>query len=298
MKQAIWEQSPGSLVAWLLANTQARPIDVWTITLLNGTVLRYTSGDAPITINGITWLLGPGMQRTRVRQSIGVSVDTCTLTVHANDTVLVNGTPILQAMTRGAFNGATVLLGRAFLDDAGTCQGLAPGFYGRFGGVKAGRSSATVEVRSHAELLDVQIPTEVYQPACRNTVFDAQCGLAAAAWTVAGTTNAAGDATRRVITSNSAAVVAVATGWADLGQLTMTSGLNAGVSRTVRMHTLNSGLATITAQTGFPYPIDAAASFSLRAGCNKVKDGDCTAKFGNVPRFRGEPYVPEPETVT
>ena len=298
MKAPLWEPSAGALVAWLNANTQAMPIDVYTITLASGTVLLYSAGDAAITVNGTTWVLGPGLQRDKVRQSIGVSVDALAVTLLADASVLVGAVPILQALAAGAFNGATLALDRVFLDSTGAAQGQVPVFYGRIGSIKASRSEARIEVRSFAELLDVMVPGEVYQPGCRNTVFDSQCGLVPATFTVAGVTSAAGDATRRIITSTSAAVIAKATGFADLGVLTFTSGLNTGVSRTVRTHVLAAGTATVTVLYGFPFAIAAADAFTLRAGCNKSKDGDCTGKFANTAKFRGEPYIPPPETIT
>lgn len=298
MKRPTWEPAEGALVLWLNANRQATPVDLWTITLLGGTVLRYSGGDAPITVAGLTWGLGPGLQRGRRKQTVGVSVDTLSLKLLADNAVLVAGTPILQALAKGVFAGATVKLERAFLDDAGACRGVVPDFYGRIGAFSGGRSGATVEVRSHAELLDVMIPGDVYQPGCRNTVFDPQCGLAAGSFTVAGVASTAGDATRRVVASVSAAVVAKPSAWADLGVLTFTSGLNAGDSRTVRSHALAAGTATIVAVYPFPFAIAPGDSFTLRAGCNKSKDGDCGTKFSNLARFRGEPYIPAPETVT
>lgn len=298
MKKPIWEPAQGALVAWLNANRQALPVDLWIITLLGGTVLRYSGGDIPVTVSGTTWALGPGIRRGRRQQRIGVSVDTLSLTVIADDDVLVGSVPILQALAKGVFTGATVALHRAFLDLAGQCQGVVPDFYGRVGAVRAGRSQASVEVRSHAELLDVMIPGDVYQPGCRNTLFDARCGLAASSYTVSGVCAAAGDATRRTITSTSAAIIAKPTAWADLGVLTFTSGLNAGISRTVRAHTLAAGTATVTAVYPFPFAIAGGDAFTLRAGCNKVKDGDCVTKFNNLAHFRGEPFIPAPETVT
>lgn len=298
MKTPSWEPSPGALVAWLNANRQARPVDLWTITLPGGAVLRYSGADVPVTVDGTTWVLGPGIQRGQRMQTIGTSVDTLSLTVLADASVLVGAVPILQALAKGLLTGATLALERAFLDDTDTCQGVVPDFYGRVGACKTGRSSATLEVRSHSELLDVMIPSDVYQPGCRNTVFDAACGLAAGDYTVAGVTAAAGDSTRRIITSTSAAVVAKATAWGDLGVLTFTDGLNAGVSRTVRAHVLATGTATLTVVYPFPLAIASGAAFTLRAGCNKVGAGDCTTKFSNLVHFRGEPYVPAPETVT
>lgn len=298
MKQPVWEPSPGALVAWLNANREARPVDLWTFTLVGGaTVLRYSGGSVPVPVQANTWALGPGITRSRVRQSVGTAVDDLTGRLIADASVLVNGTPILQAMAKGVFDNATVRLDRAFLDANLQNKGVVPVFYGRMGAIDVGASGADFEVRSHAELLDVMIPTEVYQPGCRNTLFDAQCGLAASAFTVSGSTSAAGDSTRRVVTSTSAAVTAKPAAWADMGVLTFTSGANVGVARTVRTHTLAAGVATITAAFGWPFAIEAGATFTLRAGCNKVKDGDCTVKFANVARFRGEPYVPAPETV-
>ena len=226
MKKPLWEPTEGALVAWLNANRQALPVDLWTITLIGGTVLRYSSADVPVTLLGHTWALGPGIQRGRRQQRIGVAVDTLSLTIYADDTVLVGSVPMLQALAKGLFTGATVALSRAFLDLAGVCKGVVPDFFGRVGTVRAGRSQASVDVRSHAELLDVMIPADVYQPGCRNTLFDAQCGLSAAAYTVAGTASAAGETTRRTITSVSAAVLAKPTAWADLGVLAFTTGAN------------------------------------------------------------------------
>lgn len=326
MKQPSWEPYAGALVAWLLVHKEARPVDLWTITLVDGTVLRYSSADWACTVNGTTWTPGPGILRDKVRQNVGVSVDSMQLTIFDDGSTLVGGVPLLQAIARRVMDGATVALERAFFEDAAdvtwvtgmgevahwvagvtpatwssagpNCRGVVPVFYGRWGGARLTRSSARVEVRSHAELLDVMVPGDVYQPGCRNTVFDPQCTLSAAAFTVAGTTSAAGDITQRTVTSTSAAVIAKPTAWADLGVLAFTSGANAGLGRTVRTHVLAAGTATATVVSPFPYPIASGDAFTLRAGCDKRQTGDCTTKFANVVHFRGEPYIPAPESIT
>jgi uncharacterized phage protein (TIGR02218 family) len=298
MKTPIWEPSAGALAAWLFANRQARPVDLWTITLATGQVLRYSGADIPITIAalGLTWSLGPGLQRSRVTQTIGVAVDTMTVDLYANSTVLVAGRPILEALAKRVFEGATVALWRGFCDDAGAVQGVVGVFYGRVGAVKTYRTQARIEVRSHAELLDVQVPSEVYQPGCKNRLGDTLCGVSLAALAVSGTASAAGEATRRIVTSTTAAVVAKAAGWAALGELTFTSGANAGISRTVRSHTVSGGTATITGIYGWPYPIAAGDAFTLKPGCAKTEAACAT--FGNLGRFRGEPYIPAAATIT
>jgi len=296
MKTPIWEPSPGHLVAWLLANTTAKPIDLWTITLQDGTILRYSGTDVAVTVNGDTWALGPKFRRTRTTQRMGVSVDTMAVTVVATDANTLNGVPILRAIAQDAFRGARVAVMWCFLDAANEPQGVVGGFSGKAGDVpSASRYQVNFNVRSWASLLDVMVPGDVYQPGCRNRLFDGRCTLSEAAYTVAGTV-ASATSDRREITSTSAAVIAKPTGWAVLGTLQFTSGANAGNSRPVRIHTSISGTATVQAIYPFPLPIAAGNTFQLIAGCDKTK-ATCTTKFSNLAHFRGETFIPPPESI-
>ena len=296
MKTPSWEPYAGALLAWLQGNTLARPRDLWTITLVNGTVLQWSGAGVRVALPIGIWELGPAIARSRISQTVGVSVDTLTITLGANSSVQVGGRPLLAALAAGVFDNARVALQRAFFDSADACKGVVPVFAGRIGAVRPSRAGATLEARSLAELLDVPVPSDVFQAGCRNTLFDAQCGLTASAWTVAGAV-ASADATRRILTSSSAAIIAKPTAWADMGVCTFTSGANSGISRMVRTHTLSGSVATLTAVAPWPYAIAAADAFTLRAGCNKVKAGDCAAKFSNTARFRGEPFIPAAETI-
>lgn len=296
MKTPIWELSPGHLVQWLLANLSTKPIDLWTIRLLDGTVLRYSGADVAITINGDTYGLGPKFKRSRTTQRMGVSVDNMTVDVVATDAITFNGQPFLRALAQGAFKGARISVAWCFLNPRNEPQGLVGGFSGRFGDVpKATRHAATFTVRSLASLLDVMVPGDVYQPGCKNRLFDGRCGLAEATYTVTGTT-ASATPDRRTITSTSAAVIAKPSTWADLGTLRFTSGPNAGISRPVRLHTVSAGTATVTAIYPFPFAPVAGNTFELVAGCDKTETM-CDTKFANRARFRGEKFVPPPESV-
>lgn len=297
MKTPLWEPTPGSLVAWLLVNTKARPIDLWTITQKDGTVYRYTGGDVPITVNGTTWVLGPHLQRSAISQRMGVSIDTLKVTVTARDNQTINGVPFLRAVASGALFGAQIALTRVFVDMGGVSRGMVGVFKGNVGDVPtATRLQAQMTVRSFLDVLNVMIPGDIFQAGCRNRLFDARCKLNQATYTVTGVLSSDMDTTRRVITSTSAAVIAKPTNWATLGTLTITSGPNAGFSRPVRLHTLGSGTATITATYPFPFQSLTGQTFSLTAGCDKTLN-TCTVKFANKPNFRGEPFIPPPETI-
>jgi hypothetical protein len=82
----------------------------------------------------------------------------------------------MQAVGAGAFDGAK-REARARIHEPELCvQGTIILFAGRVGEVQTERGHATIEVLSHTELLDVMIPSGVYQPSCRNTLFDPNCG--------------------------------------------------------------------------------------------------------------------------
>lgn len=297
MKTPLWEPTPGSLVAWLLVNTKARPTDLWTITRKDGTVYRYTGGDAVVTVNGETWDLGPYFRRNALSIRVGVNIDTLKVTILARPNQTIAGVPFLLAVASGALLGAQVDLKRVFTDTAGVARGMIGVFKGNMGDVSnATRHSVSVTVRSFLDGLNVMVPGDVFQAGCRNRLFDARCKLSQASYTVTGVLSADMDTTKRTLTSVSAAVTAKPSGWGTLGTLTFTTGPNSGVSRPVRVHTLGSGTATVTAVYPFPFQALTGNAFTLTAGCDKTKD-TCTTKFGNLPNFRGEPFIPPPETV-
>lgn len=297
MKTPIYEESPGSLQAWLLANKDAAPVDLWTITLESGQVLRFTSGDVAVNFSGNTYSMGPIIERGDTKMRAGVAVDTLSMTVTPRDSDMVGSVPMMQAITAGLFDGAEVALWRVFMDLGGVVRGVLPEFLGRVGDIRTGHLKASLQVRSWLELLNVSVPGHVYQPGCRRTLYMPQCGVNRDAFTVSGVLSASADATKRIHTSTSAAVIAKPSGWGSLGGIRFTSGANAGVYRPVRIHSLSAGTATITAQFGFPFQAQAGDSFVMYAGCDRRKT-TCGSKFNNLPRFSAEPYIPAPETVT
>ena len=162
-------------------------------------------------------------------------------------------------------------------------------FSGRVGPSGSNRYDAQLTVNSDIELLNVMVPRNVYQPGCNNTLFDAACGLAKSAFAASATASGATDATLTTFaTSTTLAASYYAQGWA-VGA----TGANAGVARTIKANGANS-LQTIRPWAA---PVAAGDTFTLYPGCDK-KQATCSAKFANLARFRGQPYVPAPETVT
>lgn len=155
--------------------------DLFTFTLINGNVLRWTDYDGDVTLSGNTWLHDqPIMQRSRIKWSHGTDVDTLELDVADPGNFTVGGTNLtmLQALALRYFDGATVELDRVFMSPGGTWQGPMNLFTGQVGEItQLGRLRARLTVNSRFELLSVSAPLRVIQPSCRWTLFDAGCTL-------------------------------------------------------------------------------------------------------------------------
>ena len=91
-----------------------------TITLADGTVLRYTTGERDITLSGNTFSAsGPLPIVGSIGWKIGVEVDTVKLQLWALLTNLVESQAILAAIIQGLFDNALVLVQRVFMPTYG-----------------------------------------------------------------------------------------------------------------------------------------------------------------------------------
>lgn len=265
--------------------------DLYTFTLVDGTVLRYTSADIDVATGGNTFdHTGPLIKRSRTRVSIGISVDQLDLDISATDGILLAGLPWLQAISNGALDGAEVDLARAFAASpedalAGTIAGTVSLFSGRVSDTTTDSLTARVVVRSWLELLNTPLPRNLYQPPCGNTLYDTGCGVSRAAF--AAFSAVASGSTRQSLNC----ALGNAAGYFDIGEIVMTSGQNLGVIRTVKTYT--PGVVTLA----YPLPKEVAVgdAFTIYPGCD-LRETTCDGRFGNKARFRGTPYVPVPET--
>lgn len=276
-----------ALVSLLSGNTQIFMADLITITPIQGSVVRVTSADMDL-INANSAYAGDDGQtyvsnsiqftRSKIKTVVGVQVDELDITFFGDSTTLVGGVPFLQAAIGSYFDGAQVKVLRAFMSAFGTVVGSLVQFIGIVAKVDVGRTQAVVTVQSNLQLLNIQMPKNVLQPNCINTLYQAPCSLTRTA--VASTANAG--STGLTITCN----LAQANGYFDLGYITFTGGANNGVSRTVKQYTVGS----FTMMSPFPNAPATSDPFNAFHGCDKTLAA-CTA-YGNQARFRGMPFIP------
>lgn len=295
MLTASWESSAGALLALLNGDGKELVMcELYTITLLGGQTLRYTDSDVAKTIGARTFALGPILSRGRIKRSVGISVDTLTVKLSASAAVTVNSTPMIKFIALGGFTNARIQLERLYAGADGVPVGAVVKFTGRVAEIGGGRHEKTLELSSDTELLDVMVPRDVYQPGCKNTLFDGSCRVNRATFTFAGTATSATDVGRTTFSHG----LGQAAGYFDLGSVKFTSGLNVGISRTVKRHPSGQFIVAYP----WPFAVAIGDTFSAEAGCNKSNsDANGCPKFyssANVIKFfRGEPWIPAPETV-
>lgn len=271
--------------ALLQSNRALFMVELFTLTLQGGTVIRWACSDLEVKFGATTWAPGPLIERGKISNSVGIVVTSCDVTLHANDVITVLGVPLLQAARRGVLDGASMLIEKGFAAEPGaTLVGTVHLFEGKVGDIEVNSTTARLAVKHFIEVLDTQVPVDVYQATCLHTLYSPGCGLTKSAHALNLTVGSG--STRGLLLCG-----VTGSGVYDLGELVFTSGANAGLRRAVKVHT--SGQLALS----FPLPELPAVGdgFTVYKGCNKLQT-TCFAKFANVVHFRGFPYVPAPET--
>lgn len=281
-KTPIDNGTAGATLALLNGAVDFQMADLWAITLNGGAVVRWHGAgvNAPLSFAGHTYLAGPLIERGKISTKLGVEVATLDVTFSATTADLINGAPLIPFAQGRGFDGATVILYRAFLpawDQPIT--GAVVAFSGRVTQLKdVSRARFTMTVSSWTVLLNVNMGPDVFQAGCLNTHYDANCGLTPS--------NVAGTVSAGATTTSFATSLGNPDHFFDKGTITFTSGPNAGLSRAVSTYV--GGVITVA----FPLPFAPANgnAFNAVRGC-LLTMADCTAQ-SNLIHFRGQPFVP------
>lgn len=295
--------TPSENLAALMVSTQRRPhwVDLYTIKLHTGLVLRWHDSDREVvSFDGTEWRLGPGIERSKLEWGLSLDVQECEIELYPRRDgsfadVQVNGASILEAVSRGEFDGAEVEIHRGFkASPQGAIVGSKPYFRGRVGDFGGDDQRLRLIVRSPLDLLDAPFPAGVYQPSCANRLFDSTCGLNAAIWSESGEVTGSIAANRTAFVTDKISGQVNRRNWFRLGRVQFTSGANAGRSMTVKDYDGLSGRFSFAR----PWPADIAVGDTFRcwAGCDKTL-AMCEGRYNNRWRFRGQPFIPAASTV-
>ena len=285
--------APAAVITLLNSGQPFVKADLFTITLTDGTILRYTNSQRPITIippgdvTPVTFLANQVLiDGMRMKSVLGLDVDEQDVEIFASIGMTVNGQPWMKALRIGFFDGATVRRDRAYAYDwslpwVGAVT-LFTGFVSTCDPV--GGTKAVMKVKSSLVVLDQDMPRNYFQTGCKHTLFDAGCTLDKNTFAV---TDVAGGGTTNIQINWASATVNVY----DLGTITFETGPNVGISRTIRRST-GTALILVFPFESTPAPGD---QFKAYPGCDLTK-ATCETKFSNLVNFRGFPFVPPAAT--
>ena len=276
-----------ALISLLNSSEQFIMADLYSFTLVGGSVLRYSAAPTPLTANGLTFALGPKFERSKIKVVIGVQVDELEVKVYPESTDLIGDLPFLQAAWQGQLDGALLQLERAFMPAYGdTSPGTVVLFAGRISDVDCSRTGIDMKCRSHLELLNIQMPRRLWQSSCTHTFGDAMCQFDRS--TMQATFSAGpGSSEAQIATS----VSPTPSNLYIQGTIIGVTGANAGSSRTVA----NIAGGRVYVKLAFLSPILVGDQFQLLPGCDRTLS-TCTNVFNNAIHFGGFPFIPTPET--
>jgi uncharacterized phage protein (TIGR02218 family) len=263
--------------------------DLYTWTFIDGTILRTTDADVMLNDGANNFAsCGPMIERTKVTVKVGVEVDAIDLTISPGAADTISGMTWQNAARLGYLDGAKLLVEAAYIQAWPTVVGKVHVFQGQVSDINPSRTKIALKIKSALELLVQPFPHNVYQSVCLHTVYDAGCGLSKTGFTATSTVAASPAPTLTSFKTGNAQ----AAGYFDQGVITFTSGSNAGLKRTVKSYDPTTGFTF-----ALPLPVAPAAgdTISVFAGCDKTLT-TCRAKFTNDGKFRGFPWIPNPET--
>lgn len=284
-------------VTAILATKEFVYADTFTITPLVGDPLLFTNYQQDVsvvpvyeTITRKTFfakaLLISGL---RMRSSIGITVDEQEISLdYGIDPIGYQATVSWpQALLQGRLDGAVVRRDRYLkATHEGPWVGGWTMFRGLVAGIsKVGRSHATLKVKSELILLDTQMPRDLFEPNCKNTWGDANCGIVQSTYAVIGTVGAGSTRSALVWAGANATYVA--------GKVLIANGDSVTRVRTI------SRVNGTTLELAFPLDFDPGTGLSFTAypGCARTAAA-CLAYHGDPTwktRFKGFPYIPVAE---
>lgn len=254
---------------------------IWTITRNDGVVLRFTSLDRELIWGGETYqacaTLNPSAAENVGQVDSAGSMDL--------SGALAAGGVSGWDLYAGLFDGAEVEALLVPWDGAGRPRRLLKG---TFGAVELGETGFKVELIGDGARLQQTPLVHPLQPGCRWQFGDAGCGKDLGPLTVTGTVDS-GDGLRAFAD----AARTETAGYFTRGEVTFTSGSNAGVNAEIKEHEAG-GMFTLWPR--LPFPIAAGDAYAMVPGCTNIKASvggcnGCTA-WGQLVRYGGFDKVP------
>ncbi len=251
------------------------PANIGVITRMDGTVIRFTEIDLPLTVDGDTYAVIPGLQVSAVKHTSNGEMPSCQIVGVYGGGLTFDA----EALDTGLFDGAAVQLYKVDRRDLSR-KGLM--FTGKI-------SSISCDPIKHRFLFDVKGPasgakkimTRKRAPMCQTGLGSTLCGVNLASYAVATTIATIPTAYTFTVTGS----LAQATGYFNQGELVTSANVPLEIA------SWNQSVQTITAYKQCSRILTVGMSITLYPGCDKTLTGvNGCLKFSNALNFQGEPH--------
>ena len=283
--------SPGLITA-LEGGVPLWSADLFQFTTIEGVNFYWSSWDGAdgIAYDGQIYVSqAPWLTRSKWGLTNTMEVPSLEIILRAGNGAFGGAAQIKTQIHNGLFDGASVLLSRAFMTTPGstTALGAIPLFGGVVAGINIAGAKVTITAKGKNNLLDQFAPRNVYQIGCSHNFCDVNCTLNAASFTTGYT---AGTGASAVFIPWAGTAPTNAALYAN-GVIVFTSGICAGQSRTI-MNGDSAGL-------NLAYPLyevpGAGDAFTAQQGCDKTL-ATCKNIYNNLQHRRAYDFVPPPDT--
>lgn len=265
-----------ALLAHLQSGTTTLAM-AWKVERRDGEVFGFTDHDRPIVFDGVTYGSASVFDSSAVSVSGELNVD------NVDVEGLIDGDGIdAESVENGVWDGAVVTLYRVNWNAPE--DGAEILLTGEVGNVQRKDGRYVAEIRGLMFKLQNALG-RVLVPTCNASFGDARCGVDIEALRVSGTVTSV--TSRRTFADSSLPATAPGAEFS-LGDLTFTTGANAGATREVRQQ-LDDGALVVFLP--FNYDVEVGDEFTIVPGCDKAKT-TCIASYDNVLNFRGFSFVP------
>ncbi|MBF9232068.1 DUF2163 domain-containing protein [Microvirga alba] len=251
----------------------------WKLIRRDGMTFGFTDHDRDLAFGGTTFAARSGLEAAEATAELGFAVGGGEVSG-----ALVSAGLTEDDISSGFYDDASVETWLVNWDNVGERLLLD---IGSIGEIRRADGTFIAEVRGLMHRLDEE-RGRLFRATCSADLGDGKCGvkLSSSIYTGAGTVTRTDGAL-----GITASGIGFADGWCTGGQLSWTSGANAGVSVEVKVHRAIGGTDEFDLWQRAPQAILVGDTFRVTAGCDKTH-ATCRDKFKNAVNFRGFPHMP------
>jgi uncharacterized phage protein (TIGR02218 family) len=246
---------------------------------------RWVTANAPLVSSGQVYDPFPGGTNGGLEESSDLSVAVV-------DFFLCKSGELQSLINGSELSMASIAVDQIFVSTP-DCGRLEV-YRGSIGDFTWNRLQINGQARNLWNGINVKWPYYTYQDQCNWRFGDANCGFNASSVTFTGSIIVGSSTTLNLYAAGGAVANRYSPGGLDRGRVTILSGVNSGVVRTVRTQSGDvMGLSH-----ALPYSVDSGGfSFSVFPGCRKRLVDDCASKYTNTPNFLAFPWMPTQDQV-